>query len=121
MHNHHYRKRRRPPIFLLFFAVMLLLLSAVVMLLWNAILPSLLHVNTISYGQAFGLLVLCRILFGGFRFGSSPRQGFGPPNRLREKWMGMSDEEKAKFRSEWQKRCGPRQQPPPEQKQGEST
>ena len=87
---------------------MLLLLSAVVMLLWNAILPPLLHVGNISYGQSIGLLILCRILFGGFRFGGPPRRPFGPSNHLREKWMKMSEEEKAQFRSEWQKRCGKR-------------
>jgi len=109
MYNNRFRKRRgRPPIFLLFFVVMLLLLSAVVMLLWNAILPPLLHVGNINYGQSVGLLVLCRILFGGFRFGGPPRKSFGPSNHLRDKWMNMSDEEKAQFRSEWQKRCGKR-------------
>src|SRR3954466_1426862 len=114
MYNNRFSKRRgRPPIFLLFFVVMLLLLSAVVMLLWNAILPPLLHVGNISYGQSIGLLVLCRILFGGFRFGGPPRRPFGPSNHLREKWMKMSDEEKAQFRNEWQKRCRPGQQPPP--------
>jgi hypothetical protein len=113
MHNHHYKKRRRRlPVFLLFFVVMLLLLSAVVMLLWNAILPALVGVKNITYGQAVGLLVLCRILFGGFRFGAPPGRRFGPYNNLREKWMGMSEEDKARFRNEWQKRCKPRQQPP---------
>jgi len=122
MYNQHYNKRRRrPPLFLLFFVVVLLFLSALVMLLWNAILPSLLGVHPISYLQAVGLLILCRILFGGFRFGAPSRRSFGPSNHLRNKWMGMSDEEKAQFRSEWQKRCGKREQPPPEQQQGEST
>jgi len=113
MYNNRFSKRRgRPPLFLLFFIAMVLLLSVVVMLLWNAILPSLLHVNNISYTQSIGLLILCRILFGGFRFGSQPGRRFGPSNHLREKWMNMSDEEKAKFKNEWQKRCRPRQQPP---------
>ena len=120
MYNNHFGKRKgRPPIFLIFFVVMLLVLSGIVMLLWNAILPSLLHVNTISYGQSIGLLILCRILFGGFKFGPPGGRSFGPSNRLREKWMGMSDEEKMKFRNEWQKRCRPKQQPPPEGKQDE--
>jgi hypothetical protein len=95
---------------------MVLLLSAIVMLLWNAILPPLLHVNNISYGQSIGLLILCRILFGSLRFGPPSHKRFGPSNKLREKWMNMSDEEKARFKNEWQKRCHPGQQPPPEQK-----
>jgi hypothetical protein len=118
MYNNRFGKRRgRPPFFLLFFVVIVLLLSAVVMLLWNAILPPLLQVNKISYGQSIGLLILCRILFGGFRFGPPSHRRFGPPNHLREKWMNMSDEEKAQFRSEWQKRCRPKQQPPSEEKE----
>lgn len=115
MYNNRFRKRKSPlPFFPLLFIAMLLLLSAIVMVLWNAILPPLMGVNRINYGQSVGLLILCRILFGGFRFGPPrDRRPFGPPNAMREKWMNMSDEEKAQFRSEWQKRCRPPQQPPP--------
>ena len=41
--------------------------SAIVMLLWNSILPSVLHVGTITFWQAAGLLLLAKLLFGGFR------------------------------------------------------
>ncbi|MES1214538.1 MAG: hypothetical protein ABUT20_03390 [Bacteroidota bacterium] len=84
----------------------ILLFGWIVMLLWNAILPSALHAGEISFWQAVGLLILTRILVGGFhgkRFGGGPgfRGGIG-----REKWMSMSDEEKAKFKEEWRMRCG---------------
>ena len=50
------------------FLVAIAALSAVVMLLWNAIVPALFtSVPAINYLQALGLLVLCRILFGGLR------------------------------------------------------
>jgi hypothetical protein len=39
--------------------------SLMVMLLWNAVLPTLLGAPDINYLQAAGLLALCRILFGG--------------------------------------------------------
>jgi len=40
----------------------------VVMQLWNCLLPDLfIGISPISYGQAFGVLVLSRILFGGLR------------------------------------------------------
>ena len=121
MYNNRYKKRRvRFPVFPLVLVALLLLLGVVVMLLWNAILPQLLHVNNITYGQSVGLLLLCRILFGGFRFGSPGyRKPFGSHNPWREKWMHMSDEDKAKFKNEWRQRCHPRspQFPqPPEQK-----
>ena len=45
------------------------LVSTVVMLLWNALLPSLFNFPAITWYQALGLLVLCKLLFGGFRGG----------------------------------------------------
>jgi hypothetical protein len=36
-----------------------------VMLLWNWLLPPLVHVGTINYWQAFGIVILAKILFGG--------------------------------------------------------
>ncbi len=45
-------------------------LAGVVMLLWNAVMPAVLAgARVMDYWQALGLLVLCRILFGGFRGG----------------------------------------------------
>lgn len=38
-------------------------LSWCVMLLWNAVIPAVLSLPTISYWQATGLMVLCNILF----------------------------------------------------------
>lgn len=40
--------------------------SAIVMFLWNALIPSLIGWGAITYWQAAGLLVLCRVLFRGF-------------------------------------------------------
>ncbi len=99
--------RLRVAIFL-FFAAAFLLLGAAVMLLWNAILPEVTSARPLSYWQALGLLALSRILFGGFRFG---RPGGAPEywqkrREWREKWMNMSQEERARFREAWRKRCG---------------
>ncbi len=108
MYNKRFR-RRGGFLFALFFPLLWLVLSAVVMWLWNAILPSLLHTNTITYWQSVGLLLLCRILFGGFRFnpsGNRPRFGNVGEN-MREKWKGMSNEERMKFRTEMRNRCKP--------------
>ena len=94
-------------IILLFATGAMLLLGGIVLLLWNAILSSLLHVNIITYWQAVGLLVLCKILFGSFRPGSR-RTFLGSPGHLKEKLMNMSEEEKTVFREQWQKRCAER-------------
>lgn len=40
--------------------------GGIVMLLWNYIIPSTIGWNSLNYFQATGLLVLCRLLFGGF-------------------------------------------------------
>lgn len=107
MHTN-YKSKGGPKRFLmipLFIAAAALLLGAVVMWLWNAILPSLLNVKAITYWQAVGLLVLCKILFGSFRPGSS---GGRPPfgrTRWKEKWSNMNEDEKLKFKEEWKRRC----------------
>jgi len=76
--------------------------SSIVMLLWNALLPSLFHFPVITFPQALGLLILTKILFGGFR-------GGGPKNhwkdKMKQRWMNMSPEEREKIKQEWGKRC----------------
>lgn len=76
-----------------------------VMCLWNAILPAVLGVTVISFWQALGILLLAKILFGGF-----PGHCKGGHQRfhdhhmhMRDKWMHLSAEEKEKMRSKW---CG---------------
>ena len=79
----------------------------VVMGLWNAILVPVLHVGTISFWQAAGILVLSKILFGGFR-GGGPWRGRGAywKHGLREKWEQMSPEERERVKQQWRQRCG---------------
>ncbi|NNV56976.1 hypothetical protein [Limnovirga soli] len=90
----------------LFFAVIApLALGAIVMWLWNAILPDLLHLQLISYWQAVGLLVLCRILFGNLKPGHKQHTQAGAPPPLRDKWMRMNEEERALFKEKWKNRC----------------
>lgn len=107
--------RPRPWKFLLIpfgIAGMVLLLGTVVQYLWNYILPPVIGVGSLSFWQAVGLLVLCRLLFGGFRGGRpggwKGGRRMGPPPHLRERWMNMSEEERTRFREEWRQRCRPR-------------
>lgn len=76
------------------------LLSFVVYELWNGVLTDVLGVKTITYWQALGLLVLAKILFGGFpgRRGGPP---FGPFFRRRmmmERWQSLTPEQREKLR-----------------------
>lgn len=113
MHTNHNRTGGPKPflVFLLFAAVASLAFGAIVMLLWNSIVLMLFDVNAITYWQAVGLFVLCRILFGNLRpHKNGGKPGFGRYTYLKEKWSGMTDEEKAKFKEEWTKRCGRRKE-----------
>jgi hypothetical protein len=93
--------------FFAFFTAMLLLVAFVVMGLWNALLPALLGVKTITFIQALGILLLSKILFGGFRGGGSGSRRQWKM-KLQEKMGSMTQEEKEKFQSEWKNRCGGR-------------
>jgi len=69
-------------------------LGGAVMLLWNAVLPAVFTgARPIDYLQALGLLVLSRILFGGFR-------GYGGGWHRRRhwaRWQAMTPEEREQF------------------------
>jgi Ca2+/H+ antiporter, TMEM165/GDT1 family len=80
-------------------------LGLIIMLLWNAILPELLEVKEITYWQALGLFVLCKLLFGGFRFGGGPGR-FSQGRKWREKFANMSDEERQVLKEKWKQKCG---------------
>jgi hypothetical protein len=74
-------------------------LGAVVMLLWNAVVPTLFGTALpIDYLHALGLLVLSRILFGGFR-GHGGWHGHG--RRHWAKWQAMTPEEREKLHQHW--------------------
>jgi len=74
-----------------------------VQLLWNVLMPEIFGLKIISFWQAFGLLLLSKILFGGFRF--KGRRGdmchghdFNNPSQQ------FSDEDRSRFKAEWKRR-----------------
>jgi len=96
MNTHPCRKYR----FLIPFAVLgfLALFTFAVYSLWNGVVTDVLNVKAITYWQALGLLVLSKILFGGF-----PGRGgrFGPPWRdrlLAKHWASLPPEERERIR-----------------------
>jgi len=96
-----------PPAIVLF----VFLFGELVMHLWNWLLPGLFGWHTISFWQALGLLLLSRILFGGFG-----GHGHGPGRRrreMKERWEKMTPEEREKFRQGMRWRCGNFGAPPP--------
>lgn len=71
------------------------LFGFVVMGLWNWLMPELFGLKAIGYWQAWGLLVLSWILFGGLRGGHHHGHW---RHRMHERWAKMTPEEKEKFR-----------------------
>ncbi|MEL6867135.1 MAG: hypothetical protein AAFP19_22110, partial [Bacteroidota bacterium] len=85
-----------------------------IMLLWNAILPNLMKIRPISFWEAIGLFVLSRLLFGGLRWrfwkGAKRKGYWAKKKEWRQKWMDMSEEERAEFKARWRERCRKRDQ-----------
>ena len=87
--------------FILLAIVGILVFGSIVMLLWNALMPYIFHLPLITFWQALGLLLLTKILFSGFRGGP------GRPwkDKMKQRWMNMTPEEREKFKQEWGRRC----------------
>ena len=81
-------------------AVFIFLGGEIVRLLWNALLPPLFGWPAITFWQGLGLLVLCRILFGGWSGNASGRSG------MRRRMARMTPEERERFRDGMRRRCG---------------
>lgn len=92
--------------FIAFGFLFLLLAGWLTMWLWNTILPPVLHVGTLTFWQAIGLLILSRLLFGNFKgkHRQHRHQG-GKAYYMREKWAKMTPEEREQFKQQWRERC----------------
>ena len=79
-----------------------------VKLLWNWLLPPLFGWPTITFWQAFGILVLCRILFGSHGWRGRSHSGYR--ERMRERligrWQHMTPEERERRREWWRRAYG---------------
>jgi hypothetical protein len=94
--------------FLLFAVLFVAVCGYVVMSLWNWLAPTLFGLHVITFWQALGLLILCKILFGGFR----GKGGRGWSKRGMERWRNMTPEEREKVRKAFSGECGPFAAPP---------
>lgn len=131
-----FRKKRFLGV-LIFIAVFVAAI-AVVMLLWNALIPSIIGWGTINYWQAAGLMILSRLLLGGFgRFGKfrgghhhhdhrEKREDFRKWHALRERMKDMSREDKREYMRKHMRdhfdgfggdRCGREEKPHTENKE----
>ena len=87
----------------------------IVLHLWNWVLPPLFGFREISFWQALGLLVLCRILFGGFGMNGSGRSrsrhagdriADRVAQRVTERMEQMTPEERERIRERMRERWG---------------
>lgn len=92
------------PLAVLGMALFAFLGGEVVKLLWNWLLPPLFGWPQLTFWQAFAMLALCRILFGGFGFRGGPRHRMG--HRMRDRCGNMTPEEREKFRQAMRERWG---------------
>lgn len=84
------------PLALIGIALFTFIGGQIVMHLWNWLLPSLFGWNQVTFWQALGLLILCRILFGNFGMrGGDMRSRMR--RRMAERWDRMTPEEREKF------------------------
>lgn len=81
-------------------AAFLSVISFVVMQLWNCLLPGIMHVTVITFWQAMGIFILCKILFGFGKGGRGFGGGGGPwmRHKMEEKLKRMSPEQREKFK-----------------------
>ena len=80
--------------------------SAIVMLLWNVLIPAIIGWSAVNFWQAAGLVVLCRLLFGGFgkmrgmgyhMFHGCGHGHYHNMSDMHEKMRGMSRDERREF------------------------
>jgi hypothetical protein len=82
--------------------------GVIVQQLWNWLLPPLFGFRQVTFWQALGMLVLCRILFGGFgghrssdsrgRKRIADRIADRVSERVAERWEAMTPEERERVR-----------------------
>ncbi|MDD5543973.1 MAG: hypothetical protein PHX83_12440 [Acidobacteriia bacterium] len=100
------------PLGLLGMAVFIAIGGEIVKLLWNWLLPQLFNWRQITFWEALGILLLCRILFGslglhgGSRSGMRQRMVDRVADRMAERWEAMTPEERERFRQRLRERCG---------------
>ena len=75
----------------------------VVMSLWNWLATAVFGLHAITFWQALGLLILCKILFGGFH--GRPGHSGNWRRRMNERWERMTPEERERLKGTFG-RCG---------------
>jgi uncharacterized membrane protein len=96
------------PIAILGLAAFVFIGGEIVHLLWNWLAPTLFGWRQITFWQALGVLVLCRILFGGFAANRATRGEMRRRilDRMSERMAAMTPEERERIDQTIRERCG---------------
>lgn len=113
-----YKAKR--PLGLLIFVAVFAAFAVVVMLLWNWLMPAIFGLVTITFWQSAGLVLLCRLLLGGFgKMGPGQHAMFAHKHhhhrrspaelrQMRERFRKMSNDERREYiRTHMDGHCGP--------------
>ncbi|MGC2208999.1 MAG: hypothetical protein WA532_02710 [Candidatus Korobacteraceae bacterium] len=96
--------------FLVFAVAAIAVLGWIAMSLWNRLMPGIFGWKFIDFWQAVGLVILCKILFGGWR--GYPGRRMYWRHRMMERWGQMTPEERDRFREGMRMRFGRCGEPP---------
>jgi hypothetical protein len=100
------------PLAILGMLVFIVIGGEIVLHLWNWLLPPLFGWRQITFWQALGMLLLCRILFGGLGLHGSGRSNIRRrmsermEERMAERCENMTPEERERFRQRMRERWG---------------
>ena len=92
------------PLAILGMALFVAIGGEIVLQLWNWLMPLLFGWRSITFWQALGILLLCRILFGGFGFHGGGRSNMR--RRMEERCEQMTPEERERFRERMREKFG---------------
>lgn len=76
----------------------------VTMELWNWLMPAIFGLRLITFGQAIGLVVLSKILLGGFHAPWAGRRRWR--EHMQDRWAHMTPDQRERFREGMRGRCG---------------
>lgn len=95
--------------FLLFAALFIGVAGFLFMRLWNALIPELFNGPLITFWQGLGLILISRILFGGWGRGGAgwARRRNAWKQKIAGRMATMTPEEQEKFRQKMHGACGP--------------
>jgi len=71
------------------------------MWLWGFVMVDLFHLPALDFYHALALLLLSKILFGGFR----GRAHWGGRKYWKAKWEGMTPDEREQFKARFAEKC----------------